>query len=247
MFLGDHTRPDHPGYVAVIREVLTRFHTQLNLNLISAGGPGQTAKGLNSGALRELLTSSRPDWLIIGIGLSDALREPEARRLLEEYRRGQKTSPSDADEIFGPEVRARNGVRGPVNDVGRKPEPTVHNLASFTQDYVSALDSLAGAGVRCCSLTTIMLGNESANPVNGVLRAYNKAIKQAASDQGALLGDVERAFRDIFDRAANYKQQVALTGITGALNAQGEALVARTVLQALDLLPQPGHRPPRSS
>ena len=62
MFLGDHTSPDKPGYVAVVREVLGRFFPGLNLNLISAGGPGQTAGGLGSGALQDLLTSSRPDW-----------------------------------------------------------------------------------------------------------------------------------------------------------------------------------------
>jgi hypothetical protein len=36
---------------------------------------------------------------------------------------------------------------------------------------------------------------------------------------------------------------VALTGPTGDLNAQGQALLARTLLAAFGVLPYPGYRP----
>src|SRR6266540_3767315 len=60
IFLGDHTSPEHSGYVKVISGVLSRFHQALNLNLISAGSKGQTAAALRSRALLDILTSSRP-------------------------------------------------------------------------------------------------------------------------------------------------------------------------------------------
>src|SRR5438034_6940189 len=74
-FIGDHTTPDDPGYVGIIAGVLARFHPELRLTLISAGSRGQSAAGLRSQAMLEILTTSRPDWLVIGIGLADAMRE----------------------------------------------------------------------------------------------------------------------------------------------------------------------------
>ena len=86
------------------------------------------------------------------------------------------------------------------------------NLDAFKADLAAALDDLQAAGVRCAVLTTIVVGNDLQNPVNSVLRLYNRAIREAATEHDALLVDVERAFRDVFDRAANYKQKLALTG-----------------------------------
>ncbi|HET9493870.1 MAG TPA: hypothetical protein VFR15_06540, partial [Chloroflexia bacterium] len=48
LFLGDHTSPDAPGYVDLVREILQRFHPELGLRLITAGAPGQSAAGLVS-------------------------------------------------------------------------------------------------------------------------------------------------------------------------------------------------------
>src|SRR5438105_5994754 len=76
LFIGDHTSPDDPGYVGVISTVLGRFHPLLKLNLISAGSRGQSAAGLRSRAMMQILTSSRPDSLAIGLGLADAASEP---------------------------------------------------------------------------------------------------------------------------------------------------------------------------
>jgi lysophospholipase L1-like esterase len=244
IFLGDHTSPDNAGYVRVMQDVLSRFHPELAANLISAGSPGQTAAGLRRSEFMQLVTSSKPDWLVIGIGLGDALREPSARRLLDDYRKRQAELEADEAELtFGPEFRVKRSDMGPVSDIGREPEPTLFNLDTFQKDLTAALSELQTAGVRPALLTTIIVGNDLQNPVNGVLKQYNRAIKAAASEQSALLVDVEKAFRDVFDRAANYKQKVSLTGPNGDLNAQGQALLARTLLAAFKVLPYPGYRP----
>src|SRR5205814_5935293 len=96
---------------------------------------------------------------------------------------------------------------------------------------------LRASGVRPVLLTTTLVDNDRDNPVNLVLRAYSKAIREAAQEREAPLVDIERAFRDIFDRAANYKQKVALFGADGMPNAQGQSLIARTFLATFGLLP----------
>ncbi|MEO8286771.1 MAG: hypothetical protein ABI670_10095 [Chloroflexota bacterium] len=244
IFLGDHTSPDDAGYVRVLQDVISRFHSGLNANLISAGSRGQTASGLRSPLLMQIVTSSKPDWLVVGIGLGDAMREPIARRLLDEYRQQQARSEADeAEQTFGPEFRVRREDMGPASDIGREPELELLNLAAFQSDLTAALSELEAAGVRPAVLTTIMVGNDPLNPVNGVLKLYNRAIREAAKETGSLMIDIERAFKDIFDRAGNYKQKVSLTGPTGELNAQGMALLARTILAGFGVLPYPGYRP----
>ena len=172
------------------------------------------------------------------------MREPAARRLLDAYRKWQAEMDSDdAERTFGPEFRVNRADLGPVSDIGPEPGPQLYNLDAFKSDLTAALGELQAAGVRPAVLTTIVVGNDMQNPVNDVLKLYNRAIREATRQSGALLVDVEQAFRNVFDRAANYKQKVALTGPTGDLNAQGQALLARTLLSAFGVLPQPGYRP----
>jgi len=244
IFLGDHTSPDDLGYVRVVQEVLSHFYPQLRTNLITAGSQGQTAAGLRRHELMQILASSKPDWLVIGIGLGDAMREPSARRLLDAYRKRQAEMKSDdAERTFGPEIRVNRADLGPASDIGREPDLQLYNLDAFKSDLAAALGELQAAGVRPAVLTTIVVGNDLQNPVNDVLKLYNRAIREATRQSGSLLVDVEQAFRNVFDRAANYKQKVALTRSTGDLNAQGQALLARTLLSAFSVLPQPGYRP----
>src|SRR5205807_9649045 len=103
-FLGDHTTPDDPGYVRVMGEVLARFQPRLKLRLISVGAPGQTAASFRSPRLVEMIVSAHPDWLVIGLGLADAMHEPLTRRLLAAYRARQHAK-SDEEAVFGPEHR----------------------------------------------------------------------------------------------------------------------------------------------
>lgn len=232
IFLGDHTSPDEPGYVSLIREVLQRFYPQLGLRLITAGSRGQSAAGLGSREMMDLLSSARPDWLVIGIGLADALREPAAQRLLEEAAHAERDASENAlDDTFGPELRP-----GPARRENAAATSLV-KLDDFARNLALALQRLQGAGVRVALLTTIVLGNRIEHPANQVLSAYNRAIREQAEVAGALLVDIERAFRDVIDRAANYKQKVTLTGPGGELNAQGQALIARTLLVAFGILP----------
>lgn len=243
IFLGDHTTPDDAGYVAIVADVLDRFRPELRLNLISAGSKGQTASGLRSRALLDILSSSRPDWLVIGLGLPDAMHEPVARQLLQDYR-AQRPMADEVEAIFGPEHHVHDvHDLSPVSDVGPAPSLPLEHLDAFRADLGAAVAALQQAEVRCILLTIALVGNNRDNPVNGVVRNYNRAIREVAQEQGCPLVDVERSFRDMFDRAATYKQKVALTGPQGELNVQGQTLLARAFMSALGLLPSTGQRP----
>ena len=246
IFIGDHTSPDDPGYTDTISGVVSRFHPSLNLKFISAGSRGQNAAALNSRALLDLITSSRPDWLVIGIGMADALREPAAARMLGDLQNRTTTRDDAIDVTFGPEYSARFLDKEPESDIGRAMQPRVELVKDFEQNLIAAVAELQNAGVRTILLTIAPLGDDPDHAVNGIMRVYSKVIRDVAQGQGAPLVDVERAFRDMLDRAANYKQRVRLTAPDGKLNVQGQTLIARTFLAAFDLLPPSGgFRPAR--
>ena len=247
-FLGDHTAPEDPGYVGVMSGVLARFHPELRLNLVSAGAHGQTAGGLRSRTLLDILTSSKPDWLVVGVGWADALREPLAAQLLREYREkhAEGSNEREVEAMFGPEyhIHAHENP-APVEDNGPAPELPLERLGMFREDLNAALGELRDAGVKQILLTLAWVGNDRTHPVNDVLRAYSRTVRQLGQEFDCPVVDAERAFRDFLDRAATYKQQVALTGKDGKLNAQGQTLLARTFLGTFGLLPYPGQRPNR--
>jgi lysophospholipase L1-like esterase len=243
-FIGDHTSPDDPGYVGVISMVLSRFYPLLKLNLVSAGSRGQTAAGLRSTAMMEILTSSRPDWLVVGLGLADAAREPDAIRLMAEHHARAENEDEELEATFGPEYRSAYYESQPASDSGPRPRQIeLVRLAAFRRNLGEASAELAAAGVRPILMTTTFFDNDMVNPANLVITAYNRTIREVAREHDAPLVDVERAFRGVFDRAANYKQRVLLAGPEGKLNAQGQSLLARTFLGALGLLPGAGFRP----
>ncbi len=244
IFLGDHTTPDDLGYVAIIRDVLARFFPKLGLRLISAGSRGQTATGLGSQAMMEIITSSKPDWLVVGIGLTDAMREPIVGKAIQDARDARTNREEDeAAATFGPELGLRRENLGPISDIGREPEPVTEQLGAFKSSMSLALKRLRSAGIGVVVMTTVLTDTDPKSVTNRVLRVYNQAIREVALESEALVVDVEKAYRDVLDRALNYKQKLALASPTGVLNAQGEALLARTVLSGLSLLPQPGWRP----
>ena len=242
IFLGDHTSPDDQGYVAIVREVIARFHPELRPNFISAGSRGQKAAALRSPELLALLASSRPDWLVIGIGLADALSEPEAAEFL--AKDSERASPDNAslDATFGPVHVARAELEQPPADSGPRVEPKLERIGAFERDIDAALANLGAAGMRLALLTLTTPGPDRFYSINAVLHAYSRAIRRAAEAHDALLIDIDLAFRNLFDRAADYKQSVSLTGQQGGLNAQGQTLIARTFLDAFGVLPYPGFR-----
>lgn len=245
IFLGDHTSPDEPGFVRVVREVIARFYPHLRPNLITAGSAGQTAAGLRSQKLMEVILSSRPDWLAINLGLTDALREPDTRARYEEYVRRRAQVEEGPDATLGPEYRVNPYELGPQSDVGREPEPRLERLAAFSENLAAAVAMLQGAGVRPVLFTTVLLGGDLSSPLNVTLRAYSRAIREVAEARGTALVEIEQAFRDLLDRATNYKQRVSLTDAQGRVNPQGEALIARSFLNTFGILPGPGFRPRR--
>jgi hypothetical protein len=242
LFLGDHTSPGDPAYVGIMGGIIARFYPDLRLNLLSAGSPGQTARGLRSPALMQIIISSKPDWLVIGIGLADAMREPEVRTYLELESRPVPRESAEVEATFGPVMSMKGYRLAPVDDAGRAPDPVLHNLEGFAADYVAALMELRHSGVNSAVLTTVLVGSDPTTPVNRVLRLYNRAIRATAVEADALLVDVEKACKNILDRAVNYKQQASLASSTGQINHQGEALLARTTVSAFGILPQPGQR-----
>lgn len=241
MFLGDHTSPDNPGFLRVLGDVLGRFHSELHLNLISAGSSGQTAAGLTSRALLDLLMSSSPDWLVINVGLADALREPGLERLLSRYR-ALAAQADEENDALGPEHHVRESSLGPRSDSGVLRETEWARLSIFKSHLADAVRELTGAGIRCILVTTIAVGGNLQHPLNLALKAYSRAIREVATAAGAPVVDVERAFRDVLERATNYKQKVSLADERGEVNQQGQALLARTFLGAFHLLPNPGQR-----
>jgi lysophospholipase L1-like esterase len=240
-FIGDHTSPDDPGYVGIVSTVLARFHPGLALNLISAGSPGQSAAGLRSSAMMEILTSSRPDWLVVGLGLADAAREPAAIKLMREHRERVASEEEGLTATFGPEYRSSFYDNEPHSDSGSaRREIELVRLPAFQRHLREAISELSAAGVRSILLTTTFLDNDPDNPVLG---AYNKVIRKLSEDMGVPLVDVERAFKGVFDRAVNYKQKAILFGPDGKLLAQGQSLLARTFLGTFGLLPGGRSRP----
>ena len=244
-FLGDHTSPDDPGFVRVVRDVMARFQPELNLNLVTAGSRGQTAAGLRSQALMEILLSAKPTWLALNLGLADALREPDTRARYQEYEHRKAQADDAIETALGPEYRINPSELGPESDVGKEPEPRLERLQAFRDDLEAAGQTLQQAGIRPILFTTVLLGSDLTSPLNVTLRAYSKAIREVAHGLQAPLVEIELAFRNVLDRAANYKQTVSLTDAQGRVNPQGEALIARVFLNTFGLLPAPGFRPKR--
>lgn len=245
IFLGDHTSPDNPGYVRIIQDVIVRFYPTLNLNLISAGARGQTAKGLRAQPLMDILLSSRPGWLVLNLGLGDALREPDTGARYQEYMRRQAQADEGPESALGPEYRVDTANLGPVSDVGREPEPRLERLEGFRSGMQETVTTFQHAGIQPVLMTPIIVGSDFANPINVTLHAYGRAIRDVAEATSAPLVEIERAFRDVIDRAANYKQTVSLTNAEGNVNSQGDALIARNFLHTFGILPSPGFRPGR--
>jgi lysophospholipase L1-like esterase len=242
IFLGDHTSPDDGGYVRVISDVLARFQPGLRLNLISAGAKGQTAAALRSSALLDLLSSSRPDWLCIGLGWADVLKEPALGASVQEYRRRLSESDEGDDAAVGAEY-AQRARSSDVPSMDGVVEPQLRNLEQFKQDVGDSIQQLGQAGIHCILLTTMIAGSDLRHPVNSALRTYSKAIRDVGAIYQAPIVDVERAFRDVLIRAASYKQRVALASERGEITHQGQALIARTFLHTFGVLPYPGFRP----
>lgn len=242
IFLGDHTSPDNLGYVRIIRDVVSRFYPDLNLNLISAGAKGQTAGGLRAQALMDILLSSRPDWLVLNLGLGDALREPDTGKRYQEYLRRQAHADEGPESALGPEYRLNTADLGPISDVGKEPEPDLERLTGFRSGLQDAVVAFQEGGISPVLVTPVVMGNDLSNPINLTLRAYSRAVREVGETTGTPVVDVERAFRDVIDRGANYKQKVSLTTADGAVNPQGEALIARNFLSLFGILPDPGFR-----
>ena len=101
------------------------------------------------------------------------------------------------------------------------------------------LARLRDTGIGVILLTTTVAGEQPDSRANRLLRDYNAALRALAAETGARLVDVWQAFADAYDRAAAYKQEVALTTDGVHPNLQGHALIARTFLAAVGLLDRP--------
>lgn len=213
------------------------------MRLISVGSKGQTPDGLRSQAMTEILSSSRPDYIVMGLGLTDALAEPSTRQLLENYRRSLETADNGLDAAIGPLFRASMDGTRPAEDSGPPPEPSLVRLGHFVESLHLAVANLREYGIGSILITPPLVTNDPDYPLNSILRVYARRVREVGQAEGTPVVDAERAFRNMFDRAANYKQKAALSNPDGTLNAQGQTLIARTFLDTFGLLPGPGFRP----
>jgi lysophospholipase L1-like esterase len=109
-------------------------------------------------------------------------------------------------------------------------------LAAFEAGYRALVERLQGAGIDPILMTIPVIGSDEEDSPIPDPRAYNAAIKTLAQGAGLRLVDVHRAFYAVYERAAQYKQIVALSTDGIHPNHQGHALIARTLVQQLGLL-----------
>jgi hypothetical protein len=253
VFTGDHITPQEPGYVGVAARVIERFHSRLRLSLVSIGAHHQTPAALRSSGLLDAIRATRAAWLVLAVGLADAFAEPATAEIMEQYKRWLASFDEPGSLAIGAEHRWPNEPEtdGEQHEVGAErdadlhhpPQPTnirLERLSGFSEDLRALVEEASQAGTRCVLLTTVVVGNDVQHPVNAVLRAYNQELRAIAAGRGLPVVDVEQAFTAVYERAATYKQRVALTIPPATLNPQGEALVARTFLDTMGLLPRRG-------
>ncbi len=111
-------------------------------------------------------------------------------------------------------------------------------LADFATRYAGLLAHIRAAGAGAIAVTIPVVGLESETGAVPDPGAYNTAIRAAATGEDARLVDPYRAFRAIYERAADYKQHVSLTSDGIHPNPQGVTLFTRTLLLELGLLPE---------
>ena len=112
-------------------------------------------------------------------------------------------------------------------------------LPEFQEHYTRIVQTLQAAGSRVILLTTSILGENLKGKGNRFLKDYNGFIRALAEREKLRLVDVNRAFHAAYDRAATYKQEVALTTDGVHPNLQGYALIARTFMIELGLFQRP--------
>ncbi|HUS15144.1 MAG TPA: SGNH/GDSL hydrolase family protein [Chloroflexia bacterium] len=109
-------------------------------------------------------------------------------------------------------------------------------LAEFEARYDALLGRLEAARIGVVLMTIPVIGSDAPeSPLPDPAR-YNEAIAALAVRHGLRLVDIHRAFRDVYERALHYKQQVLLTTDGIHPNPQGNALIARTLVTHLGLL-----------
>src|SRR5439155_14162542 len=119
-----------------------------------------------------------PDALVVGLGLTDAAREPAAQDLLRAYQQRMARQDEAVEAVFGPEHKPHIHDVEPVTDTGPEPQLDLQGIAGFAQDLKGVIGELRESGVRSVLMTTVLLGNERDFPLNPVLSAYSKAIRQ---------------------------------------------------------------------
>ena len=120
-----------------------------------------------------------------------------------------------------------------ANDYRAGAEP---GLAPFLAAYAGLIGRLREAGATPILMTIPVIEALDANPPIPDPRAYNAAIEALAAREGLRVVDLYRAFYEVHERAANYKQRVALSSDGIHPNSQGHTLIARTILTQLGLL-----------
>ncbi len=109
-------------------------------------------------------------------------------------------------------------------------------LPEFEEHYARIVQVLREAGIGVILMTTSVLGEDLKSKRNGLLKDYNRALRELAGREKLRLVDVNRAFQNAYDRAVTYKQEISLTTDGVHPNLQGHAVIARTFMTELGLL-----------
>jgi acyl-CoA thioesterase I len=106
----------------------------------------------------------------------------------------------------------------------------------FLDGYGVLIRRVREGGATPILMTIPIIEAPEANPPIPDPRAYNAGIEALAAREGLRLVDLYRAFYEVYERAANYKQRVTLSSDGIHPNSQGHTLIARTILTQLGLL-----------
>ncbi|MGI8586721.1 MAG: SGNH/GDSL hydrolase family protein [Chloroflexia bacterium] len=106
-------------------------------------------------------------------------------------------------------------------------------LAEFVSSYAAILSRIRAAGPSPILMTIPIVANVSDEFPVPDPGPYNAAIVALAEREELPLVALHRAFYEVYERAANYKQTVSLTVDGVHPNRQGHALIARTIITQL--------------
>ena len=118
-----------------------------------------------------------------------------------------------------------------VNDVWHGARGVL--LDQYKVNITAILDQCAAAGVKVVILTATVIGEELGNDNNKKLAPYNEFLRSLAKEKNLPLADLHARFEEVIKTKTKPGNAYTSDGVH--MNAAGDQLLARGVLQALGL------------